>query len=267
MEIYIDILLLENFVINLFLIVVMVKLLKGKRRRRREIIAAVVGSFYTLVMVFPKLNFLAILPFKIIISIIMVHIALKCNNIKEIIKGTVLLILTSFLLSGICFWFSLYINGYDLRYGYTIDSYPIKYSVISVIIIFLLLERIVSTVKDRLFVENYTYNLTIKYKNQVIEAKGFLDTGNELREPITNLPVIVIEKNICTFLDFNEKEVIYINFKTVDGAEGKLRGFKIEEVVIENEKCRLIRDAIICITENILSGEGAYNALLSRGIV
>jgi stage II sporulation protein GA (sporulation sigma-E factor processing peptidase) len=79
--------------------------------------------------------------------------------------------------------------------------------------------------------------------------------------------VIVVESDICKYADFNEKEAIYINIKTINGDGGKLKGFRVKDVVIENEKSKLIRDVIICLTENILSGEGAYNALLSRGIV
>lgn len=62
MEINLDIFLIENFVINLFLIVIMMKLLRAKRKRRMEIIAAMVGAFYTLVMIFPEVSILAALP-------------------------------------------------------------------------------------------------------------------------------------------------------------------------------------------------------------
>ncbi|ERK30160.1 sigma-E processing peptidase SpoIIGA [Clostridium intestinale] len=267
MEINLDIFLIENFVINLFLIVIMMKLLRAKRKRRMEIIAAMVGAFYTLVMIFPEVSILAALPFRIIVAVIMVYIAMRCRNIKEILKGTLVLILTSFILSGVSFGFSLIGNGYSLEDGLTINNYPIKYLIISILTIFILVERIVNTIRDKMFVENYIYNLTIKYHSKEFYAKGFLDTGNELREPITDLPVIVVESDICKYADFNEKEAIYINIKTINGDGGKLKGFRVKDVVIENEKSKLIRDVIICLTENILSGEGAYNALLSRGIV
>lgn len=267
MDLYIDVFLFENFVINLFIIVITMKLLKGKRRRKREILAALLGMVYTIVMIFPKLMIFTGLPFKIIVSIIMVAIAMGIRNIIQVIKGTVILNFTSLFLSGICYWLWTNSDGYSLEYGFTINSYPIKFSIIALLVVFLLLERVMNLVKDKLFVENYIYNLVINYKSKEIRARGFLDTGNELREPITDLPVIVIQKNLCELAEFNEKEAIYINFKTVDGAGGKLKGYKVKDIVIENHKSKLIRDAIVCVTENILSGEGTYNALLSRGIV
>jgi Sporulation factor SpoIIGA. len=267
MIIYIDILLIENFIINLFLLMVMTKLLKVKKRRKQEIFAATLGAFYVLVMISPSLRFFTLIPFKLIVSVIMVYIAIGTTNFRNLFKGTVVLIMLSFLLSGMCFGLSFFSNGYSLDSGYTVNSFPIKYLVLAILCILIFTERVVDIIKDKYFVSNYTYDVTIKINNHEIHTKGFLDTGNELKEPITNLPVIIIEKTLYDDVDLDPKKLLFINFKAVNGIDGMLRGIRAKEIIIENENCKLIREGIVCFTEHSLAEDGEYKALLSRGIV
>lgn len=267
MVVYIDVLLFENFIVNLFLLMLTGRLLKIKRVRKQEILAAALGASYAIVMVVPSLETFSSFPFKLITAVGMVFISQGNFSFKNLVSGTVIFILLSFLLSGICFGLSLYQNSFAINSRYILSRFPINYIIVPLLIVYIAMERIIDIIKDKLFVSSYIFDLTVKLNNLEIKTKGFLDTGNELKDPVTNLPVIILEKSLYSFLHLDYKELMYINFKAVDGFSGILKGIKVKEIIIENEKGRMIRDAIVCFTDHSLTQDGEYRALLSRGIV
>ncbi len=66
MEVYIDILILENFIINLFLMILTMKILKYKVKDILLICSGFIGALYTIVLLFPKLDILTSFPCRII---------------------------------------------------------------------------------------------------------------------------------------------------------------------------------------------------------
>jgi len=146
-----------------------------------------------------------------------------------------------------------------------IIKFNYKELLLSLILLFLILNRIYNVIKDGICVEQLIYSIDVIYKDRIFSVKAFLDTGNELREPITHLPVIVIEESIFDGIEISEKEKYYIKYKDVSGNLGKLLAFKPSYVVLHEKDKLKNKEFIIAITETKLSAENAYNALLSRG--
>ena len=122
-------------------------------------------------------------------------------------------------------------------------------------------------IRDRFFINNFIYEMELIIDGRIINLKGFLDTGNALREPITNLPCILIDKEYLKTFNLNEKEKFHINYKTI-GNHGNIEGFIFEKVRIKKDKESWIEiKAIICKSEVKLSKENEFNALLSRGVI
>jgi stage II sporulation protein GA (sporulation sigma-E factor processing peptidase) len=127
--------------------------------------------------------------------------------------------------------------------------------------------RIIELLKERFFINNFIYEMEIVLNERIISLKGFLDTGNALKEPITNLPCILIDKEYLEKFNLKEKEKFYINYKTI-GNYGDIEGFIFEKVRIKKGKESWIEiKAIICKSEVKLSKENEFNALLSRGVI
>ena len=265
MVIYIDVLLAENFIINLFLLLTSLKIIKYKYFKTIYL-AAMLGSLYTLVL-FTNSKVLVSLPFKFIVVILMIMISTKNINLLKVIKSGATFFILSFTLCGITFAFSMIENYKSFLEKYSISNYSIKYLLLSIMLFYILIVRIIDYLKDRALVNNFLFDIEISNKEVSLVIKGLLDTGNGLREPITNLPCIIIEKHFLKGFDIKSEEEFLIPFSTI-GEEGSLKGFKTKEVRIrrENEEWKDI-EVIICVCENKLSKNNEFNALLSRGVI
>jgi stage II sporulation protein GA (sporulation sigma-E factor processing peptidase) len=173
----------------------------------------------------------------------------------------------TFTLSGICFLFSLKVNDCFIGTNFKIGKYPIKYIMLGIMIVYAAYSRITDYVKEKLFIKNFNFKIQFEIENKQYIFKGFLDTGNELVEPITNLPCILVEENLIKDLKFNENNTYKIPYSAI-GYSGDLKGIRVNNINIKNEKYLDEKiDAIICPCKKTLSRENEFNALLSRGIV
>jgi stage II sporulation protein GA (sporulation sigma-E factor processing peptidase) len=143
-----------------------------------------------------------------------------------------------------------------------------KYLVISIMTMFIVIIRIADYIKERAVVKNFTYDIYIDSGEKTLLIKGFLDTGNELREPVTNLPCIIVENRYLKELNIKDEDKFLINYKTITD-KGSIKGFKGKNIRIRNcESEHWINvEAIICECDSELSKENDFQALLSRGVI
>lgn len=267
MKIYADILVLENCLVNFFLLTLTMKCIKYKCKTSNLVISSFIGGIYTLVLVIPKLNILACLPFQLIVAYTMIRLVYGKTSILTLIKLVFIFLMITFTLSGICFLFAMKQNLCLLGNSFRIEKYSVKYIMLGIMIIYIIYSRITDYVKDKLFVRNFNFKIEFEIEKKKYTFNGFLDTGNELIEPITNLPCILVEEKLIEDLNFNEKNTYRIPYNSI-GYGGNLNGIKVKNIKITNKKCLFEEvDAIICPCKETLSNENEFNALLSRGIV
>ncbi|HAG42684.1 MAG TPA: sigma-E processing peptidase SpoIIGA [Clostridium sp.] len=264
--IYLDEILFENFLVNLFILCITLQTIKKKTKFTKEVIAAAFGSLYVLVMFVPRLMFLNSKLVNVIIAFIMIIICLRKESKLICIKGTLIYILYSMLLAGTTYYFSLN-NNPNLLFTHSMFKFNYKKLALSIMVLYLIINRVVVYIKDRKILYNYICTIDISVNNQKLSVKGFLDTGNELREPITNLPVIIVEKDALKELELNSYAKYAIGYSVVNGKDGKLEGFKPDSVSIIFDENIILKDAIIAFCDNKLSKYNDYNALLPRGII
>ncbi|MGL4730468.1 MAG: sigma-E processing peptidase SpoIIGA [Clostridium sp.] len=261
MVLYLDQLILENFLVNLFLLLITFQTVRKRCSLIRQSIAAFIGSLYVIVMVFPSLNFLNNRIVSVFIAFLMIFICFK--NKELYIKGTLIYIGYSMALAGITFYLSINeprINSYVFQFNY-------KKILLAVMILYIVIDRIVIYIKDKKIMTQYVYEVSVFIKGKNIKFKGFLDTGNELREPITNLPVIVVQKEVLEGVDIDDYTKYSISYSVVDGSNGRLKGFKPDKVLIGNSDKKNLQEVILAYCDNQLSYGQDYNALLPRGIL
>jgi stage II sporulation protein GA (sporulation sigma-E factor processing peptidase) len=267
MEIYVDTLILENCIVNFFLLTVTMKFIKHKCKMIALISSSMIGGIYTLVLLIPQLNILTYLPFELIVACMMLRLAYGKTNVFNIIKLLFIFLMMTFTLSGVCFLFSLKQNIYLLGSTFKIERYSVKYIVLGIIIIYIIYSRLSEHIKDKLFIKNFIFEIEFKIAEKQYCFKSFLDTGNELREPITNLPCILIEENLINDINFDNMNTYHILYSSI-GYGGCLKGVKVNNIRIKNNNSLYEEiDAIICPCKEKLSKEYEFNALLSRGIV
>ncbi|MGL5634889.1 MAG: sigma-E processing peptidase SpoIIGA [Sarcina sp.] len=268
MTIYIDVLLLENFLINFFLLTMTLQILSYDFKYRKILLSSILGSIYTLVILFEELSIFTNIIFKVLVVLIMIKIILgKIRNI-ELVKSIGVFFFVSICFSGFCFMFAMAENPYDITNAFTINNYSSKVLLFSCIILYLALTRIYTYLKKRSIVKGLLYELKFVFRGQIVNIKSFLDTGNELVEPVTGLPVIIIEKGIINVENFVNSEKFIIPYRVVNGMTNKIEGIKISNVSLKDVDGQLKEiDAIIGVTQSKLSRDGSFQALLPRGIL
>ncbi|AWK51291.1 peptidase U4 [Clostridium beijerinckii] len=266
MEIYADVVILENCIVNFFLLTLTMKCIKHKCKMIVLTGSSFIGGIYTVVLLIPKLNILSSLPCELAVAYIMLRLVYGKTNIFNMIKLLVVFLMITFTLSGVCLLFSLKQNLWLLGNTFKIEKYSIKYIMLGIMIIYIIYSRFIEYIKDKLFTNNFTFNIEFEVDDKQYNFKSFLDTGNELREPVTNLPCILIEENLISHINFEGKNIYYILYSSI-GYGGKLKGIRVNNIKIKKRDCVYENvDAIICPCKENLSSEHEFNALLSRGI-
>lgn len=194
MKIYLDLIFLINFSFDTILLFTVSILLKRNIKMKKIFLGGLIGSISTLLL-FLKINSFELFIIKIIISILMVLGTFSYKNIKYTINNILFLYFTSILLGG----FLYYIN---IEYSYIQEGLIFFHTGISPnIIVLVLISPIILYIyirQARIMKTNYSYyyEVDIFLKNkEVIKTTGFLNTGNRLKDPYLNRPIIIINKN------------------------------------------------------------------------
>ncbi|MBC2578998.1 sigma-E processing peptidase SpoIIGA [Clostridium sp. DJ247] len=270
MVVFLDVIILENLVVNLFLLHITANTIKIRTKFGYMFIAAILGSLYVITLVYPQLIFFSTLPFKIIAAVLIILIAFRKRSFILNLKAVCIFISYSMGLAGLCIFIQLILNQYNENYdigSFYIENFSYKKLMISLMIIYMLINRLIIYIKDRKSLSTLIYDVEIVLKNSRKHIKAFLDTGNELREPATNLPVIIVEKQVFYDIDLNSYDKFHIPYKVVNGQGGTMEGIKPEYVTINSGEENCDKEVIIAFCEGKLSDINDYDALLSRGVI
>lgn len=296
MTIYLDVVLIENLCMNYIILFATGYILKLKLNHIKIIISSLIGSVYAIVCYMQILEIYSNIVTKIILSIVMVYIAFKAKNIKICIKQVLMFYLISFVFGGCAFALLYIIRPQDIitRNGVFVGTYPIKIAILGAIVGFILTYLVFKLIKNRISNKSVFYDIGVYLRKKKILVKAMLDTGNFLREPITQMPVILIEKdklyellpknildNIDEIIGGDKLENIteqekneylskfkIIPFNSVGKQNGILIGFKVDKIyIIENDEEKEITDIIVGIFNGKFDRRDRYSALLGLDVL
>lgn len=267
MKIYIDVVIIENFIVDLFILLVTAKALKIRVNKIRILIGALLGGIYSVVMLFPQMKLFSTIPFQIVLCLFIIFVSFNKTGFVNIIKGAGIYIIFSIILSGMCYLFILIQSDYSLNKPLVLGQNTVKNIILSMIIIYFLTNKIIAYIKERTIVNNLIYDIDFEINGQSYHIKGFLDTGNGLIEPTTNLPCILVEAKYINLDETRKDSLYYIPYNAI-GVRGVLKGIKVDKVTIKSQGSIWRKvTAIICPCQEQLSKNEEYSALLSRGII
>ena len=267
MIVYVDVLFIENFIVNLFLLTITMRFLKHKCRISLLSVSACIGGIYSFILIIPKLEPLGSLPIELLMAYLMLRLVYGKTTFLNMLKVLITFLMITFTLSGICFLFSLKQNYYILGGNFKIEKYSIKYIILSLMSIYIFSNRMIDYIRDKVAVNSYIYMMEFEIEGKGYSFRSFLDTGNELREPVTNLPCILIEKNLFSQINFKDKNMYNIPYNAI-GYGGNLKGVRVNDIKIKGrDLCNIQVNAVVCPCMEKLSKENEFNALLSRGIL
>ena len=302
MTIYVDVVLIENLIMNYIILFATGLILKIKIKHIRLILGSLLGAIYSIVAYTGFLKLYSSFILKIILSVIIVYIAYNPQSVKKLSKELLFFYLTSFVFGGAAFALIYIVKPQDIlmKNGLFLGTYPLKTVILAAIVAFIVIITAFTIIKSKMTKKDLIYKIEVKLNGKEIQTEALVDTGNMLKEPITNTPVVVIEHTLL--YDIIPKEILnhlediiggdfekipeeirnkYISklklipFSSLGKQNGMLIGIKPEylkiikkeEIDEEQEEKMEITNVILGIYDKSLTKKGEYRALMGMEFV
>lgn len=298
-EVFIDVLVFENFVMDFFILYMTSKLLyTGSSMRPRRLMLRMAGSsgvgvIYTVCSVLFLRSALSLFVFKILLSLCMVYVAFRPRSVRQLLKTVGCFYGVTLLTGGtaLCV-LALSSGGWSNASGESFFQWnqPVNYILIVAAIVAVVGDATLKAVQQRRHLAKCGADLYIQFDGEGIWIPALIDSGNELRDPCSGNPVVVAELSavrsvippeIGAFLENHPVDEILeahnlsliadwatrirlIPFSSLGCDEGMLIGFRADLVRIRtgNAEMAEFRNQTVCLCMKTLSGERRYRALL-----
>lgn len=250
MIVYLDLVFFLNFFFDFILLLAVKIILKRNISWIRLGLGALFGSL-SIFLLFLKINNLELFCFKLLISMFMLLITFGFKNIRYYFKNFLTLYIVSAILGG----FLYFLNN---SFAYKKEGLVFFHKGLSINIIFLVLISpviIYIYIKEHKIlvneISNY-YNLKIIFANDYcLNITGYLDTGNNLKDPISNKKIILVNSKLITG-KVKIRSPIYVPFKSLNN-QGLVECLKPKAVYINKEK---FNDILIGLSKEEFHMEG-----------
>ena len=294
MTVYLDILFLMQWLIHMLLLIT-TGILSGRSiHTGRLLIASALGSLYSVLFLFPGWRMIYSVCFMVIFSLLIVSVGFSFQHIKQWLRTVMCFYLSSFIMGGAVYAI-LFSTGIGIRFhavtvnGVLYMNIPWQVPVLSILLCTMLASTVGMTVQ-KAYQKNSLYcEIYVKHDGRSVHAKALMDSGNFLKEPLTNAPVILLEHRVAERLlskEFlrvleqwhqnprNETELLMkwkirlIPYRSIGEENGILVGFIPDNVSIDFEKRKTThRNIVVACTEGSLSTDGSFAAIIDANYV
>ena len=288
MIVYIDVVFLENLIMNYGILYTTFLIKRIKASKIKIFISSIIGATYSVLNFIPDMEFVNNVIIKIFVSIIMILIVLKDRKLKKTIEILLVFYLVSFSMGGVAFALAL-IGKKDI-YTYNngvIIEFPTLISLVALVIGICLIKKVFKNIKFFIKKSDIFYQIEIYIEEKKSSITAILDTGNMLKDPITQAPVIVVNKNSIKEIIPQElekdmekilggdllgkisnqniaKRITVIPYSSIGNENGMIIGVKPDKIIIENKE---IKNVVIGIYEKELSKRKKYEALFGLDLL
>jgi stage II sporulation protein GA (sporulation sigma-E factor processing peptidase) len=204
MTVYLDVIWFLNFIIDLLLLMITAMVLKRKMKRWRLISSSFVGSIYVILIFFQFSDPLFTPIIKFIWSNVMILIAFGYKRFSYHIQGLLMFYFTTFVtgggLLGIHYFLQSEVEiingivatkstgfGNPVTWGFILIAFPV--------LLYFTKKRF-----DHVEVKKMDFSqivpIEIKIDSIVIRSQGLIDNGNQLHDPISKAPVMILDMTV-----------------------------------------------------------------------
>jgi stage II sporulation protein GA (sporulation sigma-E factor processing peptidase) len=298
LNVYADVVFLINFVMDLLILLVAGKL-AGRRAKfgRLALGALIMAVSYCAITLISSLHIFYHLISTVIMLMMGIWAAYAPPNLLILFKLALFSYLSAFLIGGIGMGLFYVSRFYDII-GSITNVFVINFSVPVLIgaaaAFYVLFKFGLRWLEARTLKRQVCMAVRIFFEDRALELNALVDTGNSLRDPLSNAPVIVAEfDSIKTFLPDRLKTLFYekqennlqnlLDSARMDGFTGRLRmipyeslgrqnglliGFRPDRVEITREKDTIaLSEVVIGIYNRNLSRNGDYQGLLNPELI
>ena len=242
MTVYADILILVNFIVDYFLLLITSRFLHKKPRLWRLLTGALSGGLFSLYIFLPQSNFLFQSLVPILMCAMLCLIVFGFGDIKNFCRSVAVLFAVNFAYSGamIAVWLLF------KPYGMVINNSVVYFDISPLfLILFSVLGYFISVFLRRVLQKSFSQNtycdVTVSCGDNISNLIGIADTGNSLKDVFGLSEIFITDERIVDKLLGCEKQnptrIRKIPCGTVTG-ERLLDGYRIDHaaVVFNNKK-------------------------------
>lgn len=192
--VYVDILILTNFIVDYFLLLLCAKFIKAPIKRWRLFLSGFFAALSSLLIFAPEMPAILEIITKLLISLVVVLIAFGYKNPIRYIKSAVFFYASNVLFAGgaLLLWSFFKTGNIVVRNGavfYNISPVTLILTTAVVYILSLIVSKIISHRKN----VGKEYTVTLKLLGKEVELVGIVDNGNMLSDTLSGSPVIVCD--------------------------------------------------------------------------
>jgi len=277
MIIYADVYILENLVINYFILLITAYITKTNVNSLRILFVSILAAFYSLLQFYPCMQFLYSMFGKVIVSLLLVYLTFWPRGILLFLRQLLSFYIVTIMFGGMVFF--LY---YITKNNFVVDvQIKLKNVLIALGCSLIVFKVSYELIVKRIYKESLIRYIKFKINDAEYNCTAFVDTGNNLKEPFSGRPVVIVEKNLLKgkgnqadisvqSLEELQKQVgnriVLIPYNSIGQEHGVLIGVIPDEFYIsENRNTWTKKDVAIALYDKKISNR--YSALLGPDLI
>ena len=213
---------------------------------------------------------------RLMLCLVLPIIAFSYSGIRSLAKQCVVFLVVNFLFAGIIFALWYFVSPTAVYYNTGIvylDIDALSLVVLTAVCYFAV--RIFNGIIDLKAPKNTLYDVFLTIKDEEFYLRGFLDTGNNLKDPFTSSDVIVVSRSalekyfpqgedMSRIIEASPLKIRYLPCTTVSGTK-LMPVFRCDKVRVRGVGTDFVCQGIIGITDEKIKN-GDFQALLPAGI-
>lgn len=202
---YMEYYIIENLLINYIIISCTSILTKKYNSSKKKWIGASLGAMYSVAYIYPQLDILFTLPFKILIMTLITLVSFTYKNKKEYISIVLVFYLVNIFISGSTY-FIIYFTG--------INHIKISFLIVCAYVSCELLKYIYNDIKMLKHIKEFTKSISISFLGKQCSCKALVDSGNLLKDPMSNNDVVIVKS--IELRGILPEELISYDYENID---------------------------------------------------
>lgn len=269
--IYADVLVIINLYVTYFLLLCTCFISREKPKRVRLALSSFFGGFYSLLILLPTENAFLNFLVKAGAAILPVVIAFKLRGVKTFLRLCVSYLVCNFVFAGLMFALWYFVCPAGMFYDGSVVYFDIDVLTLAIftVVCYGFMRLFDLIFKSRADI-NTVFYCKVWLKGSEYKLKAFLDTGNNLTDPFSAKPVIIVSREPFESLyDFDCPEagegIRFVLCSTVSG-KSLLPAVCPESIRVEGADTTFeTGNVMLAFTEEKLLG-GDYDAILPMGL-
>ena len=235
LTVYVDVLIILNTLVNYFILLSIRKITRSHTSRWRIALGSLAGGVSSMLIFLEHLGAVMTI-LKLVTAILMTVITFGIKPLKSLFKKLFWLFAISFVFGGLMFAVYIFFDTDILIYTNGIVYFDIDVTFLVVCSVFsYIVITVITKFTDKKAPKSQEYYVSIQQNGKMVSCKALMDTGNNLREPFSSLPVVMVEKDLFNQFHMPNEKLRLIPASTVSG-ETLIKAFRPDFLQINDYK-------------------------------